>query len=360
MWSCVIPAADTPSVHGLSGLYYDRTSSILWAASDDQDSYPAEPARLLRFRLGPAPSLVFAGSVTLARHVAEDATRAPPPLWQLEAVAPMIEKGAWNHFLFVSTERDTLTPGILSQIYRCTETGLCEPAVTLPRELSSSDGAHHGIQQNQGIEGLTTSPDGQRLFAAVERPLGQELPLPGERPRVRLLEYALDAPQRPLRQYAYTVDAAPAGGTDSPGVSEILALSTNRLLVLERGYWPVCGNTIRLFEVTLDPSRALPAGQSVLQAQPLEKQLLIDFTDEKGAFDEPKLSATLDNFEGMTSGPDLPDGSRTLLLVSDDNRRREQVTALVSVNLSLLPTAAARHWHDGDRPVCPVAVSHAR
>jgi hypothetical protein len=112
-----------------------------------------------------------------------------------------------------------------------------------------------------------------------------------------------------------------------------------------------------VFQVTLDPSRALSAGEAVAQAVPLQKQLLLDFSDEKHAFDQPKLSTTLDNFEGMTQGPDLPDGSRTVLLVSDDNRRSEQVTAVVSVNLSVLPTAAARRWRDGDRPVCPASVT---
>jgi hypothetical protein len=34
----------------------------------------------------------------------------------------------------------------------------------------------------------------------------------------------------------------------------------------------------------------------------------------------------IDNFEGMTLGPKLSDGRRTLILVSDDNFVREQKT----------------------------------
>jgi hypothetical protein len=39
--------------------------------------------------------------------------------------------------------------------------------------------------------------------------------------------------------------------------------------------------------------------------------------------------AQLDNFEGMAFGPDLPDGARTLLLVSDDNFNPHQRTAFL-------------------------------
>jgi len=42
----------------------------------------------------------------------------------------------------------------------------------------------------------------------------------------------------------------------------------------------------------------------------------------------PRLK-NLENFEAMTFGPTLPDGRRTLLLISDNNSSDKQVTALV-------------------------------
>ena len=50
-------------------------------------------------------------------------------------------------------------------------------------------------------------------------------------------------------------------------------------------------------------------------------------------FDE--LGITLDNVEGMTFGPDLPDGRRTLVLVSDDNFSETQVTQFLGFGLDL-------------------------
>jgi hypothetical protein len=43
---------------------------------------------------------------------------------------------------------------------------------------------------------------------------------------------------------------------------------------------------------------------------------VLDLSTAEGM--SPEL-APLDNFEGMVFGPDLPDGSRTLIIVSDDN-----------------------------------------
>ncbi len=42
----------------------------------------------------------------------------------------------------------------------------------------------------------------------------------------------------------------------------------------------------------------------------------------------------LDNFEAMTFGPTLPDGGRTLLVVSDDNFRVTQKTVFLLFRLT--------------------------
>jgi 3-phytase len=42
------------------------------------------------------------------------------------------------------------------------------------------------------------------------------------------------------------------------------------------------------------------------------------------------LGITLDNVEGMTFGPELPDGRRTLVLVSDDNFSETHATQFLA------------------------------
>ena len=51
--------------------------------------------------------------------------------------------------------------------------------------------------------------------------------------------------------------------------------------------------------------------------QPVRKTLLLDLRT---------LGIPLDNVEGMTIGPDLPDGRRSLVLVSDNNFAAGQFT----------------------------------
>lgn len=47
--------------------------------------------------------------------------------------------------------------------------------------------------------------------------------------------------------------------------------------------------------------------------------MLLDFSD---------FNQRIDNIEGMTFGPDFPDGSKSLLFISDDNFNEEQETQL--------------------------------
>jgi hypothetical protein len=64
---------------------------------------------------------------------------------------------------------------------------------------------------------------------------------------------------------------------------------------------------------------------------PVRKRLLLDLGDLAGL--SPRLSS-LDNFEGLAFGPRLADGSASLLLVSDDNFDKTQVTSFLLLRVS--------------------------
>lgn len=63
------------------------------------------------------------------------------------------------------------------------------------------------------------------------------------------------------------------------------------------------------------------------RARAVTKTLVLDLADIAHEL-RPSL-ARLDNFEAMAWGPTLPDGSRTLLLASDDNFSPTQQNAFV-------------------------------
>jgi hypothetical protein len=198
----------------------------------------------------------------------------------------------------------------------------------------------HGARGNAGFESLTLSPDGRRLFTATETALVQD----GEPAsfaagtRARILEYvARHGTYEPAREFAYDVerlDTPPfAPGVFVNGLVDLLALSRTTLLALERSYVEDAANTarnincIRVFRIALAGATDISRIESLKDhpdVVPVTKTLLIDLAKVQGL--NQQLVGTLDNFEGMTFGPLLPDGRPTLLLVSDDNFNKAQRT----------------------------------
>jgi len=104
------------------------------------------------------------------------------------------------------------------------------------------------------------------------------------------------------------------------GLTELLEYAPNRFLVLERAFSAghgSNGNTVRIFDV--DAKNATNTiGFENLRKQdytPATKKLVFDFKSVQNQLKE----NIIDNIEGMTFGPDLPNGNKTLLLVSDNN-----------------------------------------
>jgi hypothetical protein len=199
-----------------------------------------------------------------------------------------------------------------------------------------------GVRANMSFESVTVAPDGRRLFAGVESALVQDGPAATfeHGATVRLLEYDLHgASYRPGPEFAYDIEPIAKPDFESSlainGLVELVALSSHELLALERGYVEEAGragrsmNRIRIFLVSLEGATDISRIESLASAQGVtraRKRLLLDLSDVKGL--RPAL-ATLENFEGMTLGPRLPDGRRSLVLVSDDNFSARQRTSFL-------------------------------
>ena len=104
----------------------------------------------------------------------------------------------------------------------------------------------------------------------------------------------------------------PAGTFATNGLVELLSISDSRLLALERSFSVGVGNAISIYEVSTDGASDVRDVESLdgFAFEPVSKELILDLGD---------LGITLDNVEGITFGPNLPDGRRTLILVSDNN-----------------------------------------
>ncbi|WP_166178333.1 esterase-like activity of phytase family protein [Rubrobacter tropicus] len=188
-------------------------------------------------------------------------------------------------------------------------------------------------QRNQTFESLALAPNGWSLFTAVEGPLAPDGRTAEGENRIRILRYEDRGPGgfEPVEEFFYLTEPG-------QGVVEIVALSEDELLVLERGFQSGVGNTVRVFRVSLDGAEDV-SGEPSLAApglEPVEKELLVDLADcPSGGATTPgtQPNPLLDNYEGLTPGPRLPGGRRAVLLQSDDNFSAGQVTRVVALGV---------------------------
>jgi hypothetical protein len=187
-----------------------------------------------------------------------------------------------------------------------------------------------GIRRNAGFEALSLS--GSTLWTANETGLEQDAPdeeaaLYGRHP-VRLLRYERRGDAWvPAGELGYLVEPIERRGTGFKvrGIVDLLPLPEGGLLSLEREYVEGFGNEVQLFLVDTAGATDVSGLESLAATgwTPVRKTLLFDF----GSAFEP------DNLEGMAFGPELPDGDRTLVVVSDDNFESDQVTQIVALRL---------------------------
>jgi hypothetical protein len=191
-----------------------------------------------------------------------------------------------------------------------------------------------GPRQNLVLEGLTFAAFGSVLASSVEGPLLQDGPVPTT-DQGALSRITLQSRFGPvLAQYAYPQEKifaapVPAGAFSTTGVSSLLAVNQSdptKFLVLERAFVTGVGNKIRIYEIDTSGATNIAKVTSLAGAKnikPVKKSLVADLADFP--------LSTVDNVEGMTWGPQLPNGERSLILVSDNNFSAGQVTQFIAL-----------------------------
>lgn len=179
-----------------------------------------------------------------------------------------------------------------------------------------------GPRHNSVFEGLDFSENFQRLYVSVEEPLHEDGPKAGTGDStswVRIMEF--DIPTRKqLAQFAYETDpvphpANPPGAFKINGISDIMQVGEKKFIVIERAYSVGrVESDIRLFLADANEAENIAGNISLEQypsSKPMKKKLLLDMNKE--------LEVEVFNVEGITWGPRLPNGNRSLVLVTDNN-----------------------------------------
>ncbi|WP_415947398.1 esterase-like activity of phytase family protein [Streptomyces sp. KLOTTS4A1] len=223
-------------------------------------------------------------------------------------------------------------PVVQPSLQFASRSGAYRGQLPLPRNYTITRD-EQGPRRNQSIEAFAFGLRGRIVTSVLEGPLIQDGPVPDTEhgALVRLTRQTRTG--RVLGQYAYPIEKIFAeSDPDSPwgpdtGVPSILAFPDDprRFLVLERTWVAGSGYKIRLFEATTRGATDVRAVHSLGDhpVVPMRKKLLADF-DTLGL-------STVDNTEGMTWGPELATGERTLILVSDDNFAPEAVTQIAAL-----------------------------
>jgi hypothetical protein len=304
---------------GLSGFAYDERRGVFYALSDDQVNM-----RFYTLRIGVssgAPAVEI-----LAVTPLRDAAGQPFASSSADPEGLALTKDD----TLVLTSEGFATRLIDPWVREFGLDGRQQGELPVPDAFDPNAGGTRGVRQNLGFESAATAPNGRFLFTGTEAALAQDGPpatvaagSPARILRYNLQRRALD------RQYVYWTDPiaeppVPATQFAVNGLVELLPLNNQFLLAMERSFSvgaPDTGNTIKLYGVALPGADDVNGFDSLATLlgglQPAAKTLLLDLD---------ALGIPLDNVEAMAFGPDLPDGRRSLILVSDNNFAPAQFT----------------------------------
>lgn len=221
-------------------------------------------------------------------------------------------------------------------------TGNQNLALTLPSRYTTST-ATSGLRSNLSFESLTITPNTNTLFSAIEGPLKQDQSLLSFLPTAN--GGLGNPPLNRLLRFNKSGNTYVAGaeflykGDSGHGLVDLLAMDSTTLLSLERGNLAE-PYSIRVYQISLGGATNISSNGGLAGKttgiKPVSKTLLFDL---KTLLSSRKLS-TVSNFEGLTFGPNLPNGDLLLLLVSDNNFEKNNASKFAAFALKTSSTTA--------------------
>lgn len=304
------------AIGGFSGITYDKIKDVYYVISDDRSNL--SPARFYTLKIdinNNKINEVNIENVTFLKN--KNGENYSPNTSDTEAIALTP-----RNTLFIASEgvnKTQVSPFINEYNFE----GKLINSLRIPDRYMTKEGEKKGIENNFGFESLGVKANGImpqdpfRLFTVTESALIQDVNLnnPETILRSRLMHYVINpfSDAVLIGEYLYTIDN-PSLGVLYNGVSELLALSQEGyLLSLERTFG-LRGYGVKIFQLVMgnasDISNQKTLSGDIRNITPISKKLVLDLQ---------KLGIKLENLEGMTFGPILPDGSQSLILISDNN-----------------------------------------
>jgi hypothetical protein len=306
------------TVGGLSSITYDPRRNVFYALSDDPSQF--QPARFYTVGLDLRDGRLGDGDVRF-----QDVTTLLAPDGQPYASLSLDPEGlalTKDRQLILTSEG--FTNSLIDPfVRRYALNGSFLGSLPVPQPFLPTADHSSGVRPNLAFESAGVPKNGRFVFTATENALYQDGPAAtvSNGSPARIMRYDLRT-GRLDRQWVYQTDPVaqapvPAGAFSVNGLVELLPLNNEFLIAMERSFSvgvPGTGNSIKLYTLAL-PGATDVNGVDSLQGEldrvrPAHKTLLLDLDE---------LGIPLDNVEGLTFGPRLPDGRRSVVLVSDNN-----------------------------------------
>jgi hypothetical protein len=317
---------DSTIIVGLSGIDYDSKKGVYYLISDDRSA--KNPARFYTAKINinqnKIDTVLFLKTTFLKNKVGnfypnsqQDPSHTPDP----EALRfnPKNNTFAWSSEgeRIVNPQKTILENPAITEI---SITGNYLDTFQLPPQLHMQ-ATENGPRQNGVFEGLTFANNYKKMYVSVEEPLYNDGSRAGTHDSTavcRIIKYDV-ASKQAIGQYAYVIDAVahdpfPPNAFKVNGISDILWLGNDQLLVIERSYSTGrLSCTIKVF--LADISQA----ENIHEVASLKNKLFLKTISKKLLLNMDDLGFYIDNIEGVTFGPTLPNGKKSLLFVADNN-----------------------------------------
>ncbi|WP_445159364.1 esterase-like activity of phytase family protein [Mesohalobacter salilacus] len=222
----------------------------------------------------------------------------------------------------ISTE-GSINSNINAQILEVNDQGQCQKKYDLPKHFDldySNKPRHNGV-----FEGLSLDYNKQGFWVVNEVPLQED----GRKPKlynsfspVRITHYNFDNSQ-PDIQYSYDLERLikiPFLPFGLNGATEILQIDRTHILLIERSFSAghgSKGNRVKLFLIDMSSAENTlnKTNFKNYKGKSLSKTLIFDSKKIKNKLE----FGFIDNIEGISFGSDLPNGNKSLILISDNN-----------------------------------------
>jgi len=323
------------TIGGLSAIDYDTKSGNYYFISDDRSA--VNPARAYKATIKLTDkgidTVIFTDVITFKQfdntiypNSKSDPAHTPDP----ESIRfnPLTNQLVWSsEGERIVNNKDTVLENPAITIANLA--GKAIDSFPMPAQLYMHS-TNEGPRQNGVLEGLAFTPDFKYLYTSVEEPLyqdGNRAALDSQKTYCRFIKYNV-AGKKPEAQYAYPLDPVayapnPKGSFMVNGISEILWVSEDHFIAIERSYSTGrLSCTIKLYLVDISKADNINEVKSLIKNPPVHaaaKTLLLNMDS---------YNRYIDNIEGITFGPLLPNGHKSIIVVSDNNFLPFQKTQL--------------------------------